>query len=525
MGKPTPTPQGSGPPRRELMHRVYGRTDNMLDRGQQRVFRLFWFFLPDASIVRNPRFEQLLASRFFSDAGQQALSYGALIAVVRGGGSAFEAALVGVAALIPPAFLALWGGAVADQLSARVALAFAYTGQALLCFIVPIVFGTDLAWVLFLIFSVSLIGQVSSTKESAVVPLVASEVQLASAVSIVSLVSNIGTAFGTAFLAPILVRTLGQEAVFFISGVMLLLAASRIFDLPTDEPDGKLDWKKRPRVNVRATLRWLARERAVATMMFVAALAGSASIVVQTLGPKYVSDVLDVDAADAVYVFAPTSLGLLVALAMAPRLVRYLGERPIAILGFGITALVLLGLGLMDRIAGDFQAINPLRLLGEIGISQSEALQTAGFLAIFLGFGLALTQISVQTYINRRVPVPFQGRTFALQSMLKNNLTIIPLLTLGLLATAFGVEAVLIASPFFLLALAGGLVRLSYAFGGEPAPGGLDVLRTYWEESEEAIVMPDDLHDLASPNALSDPPVVADVPAAEDPHDPEHDRA
>ena len=231
---------------------------------------------------------------------------------------------------------------------------------------------------------------------------------------------------------------------------MLLLAASRIFDLPTDEPDRKLDWKKRPKVNVRATLRWLARERAVATMMFVAGLAGAASIVVQTLGPQYVSDVLSVDAADAVYVFAPTSLGLLVALALAPRLVRYLGERPIAILGFGITALVLLGLGLMDQIAGDFQAINPLRLLGEIGISQSEELQTAGFLAIFLGFGLALTQISVQTYINRRVPVPFQGRTFALQSMLKNNLTILPLLTLGLLATAFGVKAILIATPFFL---------------------------------------------------------------------------
>jgi MFS family permease len=310
---------------------------------------------------------------------------------------------------------------------------------------------------------------------------------------------------------------------------MLLLAASRIFDLPTDEPDGKLDWKRRPKVNVRATLRWLGRERAVATMMFVAGLAGSASIVVQTLGPKYVSYVLNVDAADAVYVFAPTSLGLLVALALAPRFVRWFGERPIAILGFGIIALVLLGLGLMDQIAGDFQAINPMRLLGEIGISQSEGLQTAGFLAMFLGFGLALTQISVQTYINRRVPVPFQGRTFALQSMLKNNLTIIPLLTLGLLATAFGVEAILIATPFFLLALAVGLVRLSYAFGGEPAPGRLDVLRTHWEESEGQIQMPEDLGGPPSPPAAAPSAgggdgvtVAPDVAAAEGAEDPEH---
>jgi MFS family permease len=508
------------------MDRMYGPADNVLDRGQRRVFRLFWVFLPDASIVRSPRFEQLLASRFFSDAGQQALAYGALIAVVRGGGSAFEAALVGVAALIPPAFLALYGGAVADQLSARVALSFAYTAQALLCIFLPIFAGTDLIWVLALIFSVNLIGQVSGTKESAVVALVASEAQLASAVSIVSLVSNIGTAFGTAFLAPILVRVFGQQAVFFVAGLMLLLAASRVFDLPTSEPDGRLDWRKRPRVNVRATLRWLARERAVATMMFVAALAGTASIVVQTLGPKYVSDVLNRDAADAVYVFAPTSLGLLVALVLTPPLVRYLGERPIAILGFAITTLVLFGLGVIDRLSGRLQFMNPLRLLDLLGIDIGERMQTAGLLAMFLGFGLALTQISVQTYINRRVPHNYQGRTFALQSMLKNNLAIFPLLTLGLLATAFSVQAVLVAAPFFLLALAVGLVRLSYRLGGEPAPSRTEVLRSYWEESEAPISMPDAPDDPASPADLgiADPAGLAEpsLPSAEEGGDSEH---
>jgi Na+/melibiose symporter-like transporter len=520
------------------MDRVYGRADGFLDRGQARVFKLFWFFLPDASIARNPRFEQLLASRFFSDAGQQSLVYGALIAVVRDGGTAFETALVGVAALIPPAFLALYGGAVADQVSARVALSFAYTGQAILCIFLPIFFGTDLIWVIILIFTVNLIGQVSGTKESSVVPLVASDAQLASAVSLISLSSNIGTAFGTAFLAPILVRIAGEQAVFFVAGLMLALAASRVFDLPTDEPDGNVEWRKRPRVNIRATVRWLAGERAVATMMFVAGLAGAASIVVQTLGPKYVSSVLGVDAANAVYVFAPTSFGLLAALAAAPLLVRIRGERIVALAGFAMTALVLLGLGLMDVIAGEFQAINPMRIFGVFGISMGEAMQTAGFLAIFLGFGLALTQISVQTYINRRVPVAYQGRTFALQSMLKNNLTIIPLLTLGALATAFSVEAVLIAAPFFLLAIALWLVRLSYVFGGEPIPARMDVVRTYWEESDALVVVPPELlGDVAAAPRAGVPPdrrasadtfdgsVPLDAPGAEDGGDDEHQGA
>ncbi len=509
--------QGPREPRRDalsdgrrILDGAYLRADAVLDRGQARVFRLFWFFLPDASIIRNPRFEQILASRFFSDAGQQALAYGALIAVVRRGGSAWDSALIGVAALLPPALFGLIGGTVADHLPKRVALAATYNLQALLCLVVPIAFGTDLGWILFLIFSVNLLGQISAPSESAVVPLVASEEQLASAVSLVSLTSNIGTAVGTALLAPILVRLFDEQAVFYVSGALLFVAASRAFDLPTGEPESKLGLRKRPNINVRATVRWLADERAVATMIFVAVLAGSASIVVQTLAPRYVQSVLGVDPADAVYVFAPSSLGLLVALLVTPRVVRSFGERPVAIGGFAIITAVLFCLGLIGSVSDFVDPINPPRLLRFIGIDIGRELATAGFLAAFLGFGLALTQISVQTYINRRVPLTFQGRAFALQSVLKNGTTIFPLLTLGAIATVVGVKPVLIASPFLLLAAAIMLVRVSYSFRGETAPRRqLDVLSSYWQESSLPV------SDLDHPVAIG----------AEDADDAEHEPA
>jgi hypothetical protein len=112
-------------------------------------------------------------------------------------------------------------------------------------------------------------------------------------------------------------------------------------------------------------------------------------------------------------------------------------------------------------------------------------------ISIPLGFGLALTQISVQTYINRRVPLSYQGRTFALQSVLKNGATIGPLLTLGAAATLFSVETVLIAAPFLLLAIGSGLVLLSAAFGGNAPRRRLDVLASYWEESDVPVTTPD----------------------------------
>jgi len=463
---------------------AYRRADALLDHGQVRAFRFLWFFLPETSIAKQVRFQAVFASRFFSDAGQQALAYGALIAVVRGGGSAFDAALLGVAAVLPPALLGLYGGAVADALPKRIALAGVYNLQALICFAAPSLLGTDLVAMMALLFAVNTLGQISGPSESSVVPLIATDSQLASAAALLSLASTLGTAFGTALLAPVLVRAFGVETVIYVAGGLLLLAASRVFDLPhhESEPDGKL----RPRVFVRkvsvlATVRWLAAQPAVATMVFVAVLAGTASITLQTLAPRYVQAVLEVDAADAVYVFAPSAAGLGFALLATPRLVAAKGERNTALFGFSLVAASLVCFGLV-RDLEFIDPVNPLHTLSLLGLDLSRQLRTAALLAVPLGFGLSLTATAVQTYLNRRVPLSHQGRTFALQSSLKNGVSVVPLMTLGAAAASFGVENVLLASPLLLLAMAVTLIRLSLHFAGHTPRGPLRELSSYWEE-------------------------------------------
>lgn len=80
MGDPT-----GGPPRREwlgdargMLNNAQQGADRLLDNAQAQVFRLLWLFLPEPSIARRLRFQQLLASRFLSDAGQQSLAFGAM---------------------------------------------------------------------------------------------------------------------------------------------------------------------------------------------------------------------------------------------------------------------------------------------------------------------------------------------------------------------------------------------------------------------------------------------------------------
>lgn len=464
------------------------RADRFLDGAEARVFRLFWLFLPEPAIAREPRFQHLLASRFLSDAGQQSLAFGALVSVSRGGASSFEVSLVGVAGLVPPAVLGLYGGAVADALPKRVALAGVYSLQAALCFLVPIVLGTQLFDVLFLLLAVNSLGQVSGPTESAVLPLVASKEELASAASLINLSSAAGTAFGTALLAPILVRAVGVEPVLYLAGVLLLLAASRLFDLPLRGGTKRVQVSySLPHVSVRVALQWLAAHPAVATMILVAVLSGTANVVLQTLAPRYVQSVLDVDPADAAYVFAPSAVGLVLALVSAPSLMRIRGERLAALFGFFLTACALFLLGIVGEVSVVVDPINPLRVVGVVGIDLGERLRTAAFLAIPLAFGVSLTATSVQTYINRRVPVSFQGRTFAMQNWLKNGSAIVPLLTLGALATLFGVDNVLLVSPLILLAVAYTLIFVSIRIAGVAPPSRLQVLESFWEEPGESV--------------------------------------
>jgi hypothetical protein len=96
----------------------------------------------------------------------------------------------------------------------------------------------------------------------------------------------------------------------------------------------------------------------------------------------------------------------------------------------------------------------------------------------------------VQTYINRRVPMTLQGRTFALQSMLKNGAAIAPLLILGFVASAVGVSAVLVVSPLILLAVLAGLVRLSEHFGADAPILSLGVLESFWQMDESTPLSP-----------------------------------
>lgn len=457
------------------------RIDSAWDYGYAQGRRVLWWLLPNTAVLSNRSFQLILASRFLAETGQQALAYGVLVAVVREGGGSFESALVAVAAALPPALLGLLGGTVADSLPKRVALIIGYILQAAACFVMPFFFGDALAAVLALIFVVNAFGQISGPSEQSIIPLVVNDHELATANSFKDLASSAGQGLGTALLAPVLVKLFGVEPVIYLAGVLLLFAAVRLFALPVRRGRQRIDFRPPKLSTITAVIPWLLNQRAVAAMLVLSVLAGTASVVVTTLGPRYVQSALDADPADAVYVFAPSALGMLLAISFVPKAAATIGERKAAVFGFAVATASLFCLGLVDSIAPLIDPYNPLSELG--GLAPGRKVRTAALLALPLGFGLTTVTAAVHTYLNRYVPERLQGRLFALQSALKNGVSIGPLLVLGALASVIGVENVLLIAPVFLLIMASVFAAESYVWaleGFEPAARLRELPFTEW---------------------------------------------
>ena len=430
------------------------RIDAAVGRGQARVFRVMWFMVPPGSVAWNLHFQALLASRFLSDVALQALLYGALIQTARSGEGAVQAALLGVAYLVPGVAFAMHGGAVADALPKRVALAGAYLVMGLLCLLMPGFLGTGF-WALFLILlAVRTLHQVSQPSEAAAVPLVATKAELASATSFLSFASSAGEVVGKALLAPFVVRTIGVEPVVVLAGLLFLLSSTRVLQLDTGR-HGPVEEGIDVRVSNSAALRWLMEAPSVPWMLLLAALASTIGVVLGVLGPEYARSVLDVEPANAFYVFAPAPIGLVAALALAPMGIDRFGERAVTRLGFALVAFAMVGFGLVEPLAGSVGHLVPLDIPGV-----DKRVEVAALMSVLLGFGATAAAAGSQTYMTRYVPLSIMGRTSALLGALKDGMAIPALLLLGGVADLVGVRAVIVAAPVFLVALAVSLDRL-----------------------------------------------------------------
>jgi MFS family permease len=149
---------------------------------------------------------------------------------------------------------------------------------------------------------------------------------------------------------------------------------------------------------------------------------------------------------DAVYIFAPAGLGLVLSTYLIGRF-GYLVRREILInIGLGTIVLTLIALGLVSQ--GHRALSVPLfEAYPQATVSLTTAVMV---LTAFLGFSIALVNIPAQTTLQERTPLEVRGRVFAVQFLVANAAGLLPTLFIGTLADRIGI-------PRVILLIAGGV--------------------------------------------------------------------
>lgn len=423
------------------------------------------------SVAQQTPVQIVAFSSFLSQMARQTIVYGIMVFLAAAGASQLEVSLANSATYLAAFLFGLQGGLVADSRPKRRVLVLGFSLQAAFCFVIPFVLGTGVGALLFVIFATSAIGQIVIPGLQSIVAIVSTPGELATTSALINIIGSVGSAAGSAFVAPVLIKTTGIQLVLIVAGVFYLLSAIRIHRLPTAEERARvaqtkslrdLDWRPRA-LSLRYNAEWIMANRPIGSMLLVGGLSTALYQGINTLFPVYVRAVLHADPTNSIYIFAPAGIGYLIGAFSSPFFIRWFGERHIAIWSLVLMAIGMVLLGFIGMFATPLAVVSPLRVVNLFTDQPlADPVLAAGMAALPANLGATAATQAVQVYINRNVPIANQGGVFGLQQVQQNALNLISIFLLGLVATVTGPQYVFIAAPLVVGAVVMGL--LGYAF-------------------------------------------------------------
>ena len=294
-------------------------------------------------------------------------------------------------------------------------------------------------------FIASAIGQFFSPAEAATIPLLVNHQHLLAANSLFSLTLTASAAVGLIFLAPLGIKLLGVEGSFAAIAIIYTGAAILVALLPKDNPCPSRNSYARSAIRralaeVQEGWQFVGSHRPVLAALLRVTLIATLALIMAMLVPGFAARVLGMNPEDAVYIFAPAGVGLVLATYLVGRF-GYLVRREILInMGLGTMVLTLIALGLVSR-GHRILSVPLFEAYPQATVSLTTAVMV---LTAFLGFSIALINIPAQTILQERTPLQVRGRVFAVQFLVANLVGLPPTLFIGTLADRIGIPRVIL---------------------------------------------------------------------------------
>jgi MFS family permease len=430
----------------------------------------------ERSIWRNREFLLLWLAQAISQTAQNAIWYGIVVLVQRQGHSSTLLSLAVLTLIIPSVIFGVLAGVYVDRWDKRTVLIGTNLIRGMIAFSyglfgLPQVLPLSLLFVINFLFST--VGQFFAPAETAMIPTVVPRNKLLQANSLFHLTFTASQLGGLVVLGPLLAKVLGVEGLFVSMAAAIVICAALVWPLPSSrgEHDPSLPASEREAIqgvwqDVQDIWHFVMRDRVVALAMVQWTIGAILGLVVATLVPSFAERLLNVSAENAVFVMAPAGIGMVAGTALLNRWGDRFEKHFLVNVGLFTVAACLAFTGGLAFLAAWLTAGNveliELPMLGQV----SAVVPPIMALALVAGFGFVSIMVPAQTFLQERAPVELRGRVFAVQLMLSNFASIVPLLLLGGLADVIGVDKTLLLIG--ILIAAAGVISVRIAPGEAP---------------------------------------------------------
>ncbi|MBI2909486.1 MAG: MFS transporter [Chloroflexi bacterium] len=397
------------------------------------------------SVLRNRPFLRLWLAQALSQTAQNSIFYALMVFIEKETGSSFHMSLLILTAILPSVTFGMAAGVFVDRWSKRTVLVTTniLRGVAVLAFLL---FEQTLGLIYLVNLIFSVIGQFFAPAELSAIPCIVPRRQLITANGLFNLTFTGSQLAGFVIVAPLLIKWLGPDTPFLVIAFVFGLAAILVSFLPSMDPPKRNGLANATRTIFSGTLsefhdgwRLLRGDPKISLSMVHLTLTGTLVFLMGMLAPGFSMRIMGVGAEDAVYIFAPAGIGVVIGIIVLPRLATRWPKDRLVTIGLLVTAVTLFSLGAGGRIK-EYLILHA----GSEAAGLAEAITVVMAVAFVLGLGYALVNIPAQTIVQEKVPEDMRGRIFATQLVFGSVASILPLVFLGGLADRIGVGLVIL---------------------------------------------------------------------------------
>ncbi len=393
---------------------------------------------PSSSIWRNRPFLLLWTAQAISQTAQNAIWFALMVLVEEATRSTTQIGLAIVSFVLPSVIFTVPAGVLVDRVDKRLVLV---STNWLRAFVVLgyLVFSSSVGLIYAVTFVFSIISQFFLPAEAAMIPSLVGRDRLITANSLFNLTFTISQLVGIVFIAPIIIKVFGTGPLFVLIAFLFGVCGLLVFPIPSrgrhhveGMAEEEIQAVRRFFVDLRETWHFLITDRVATIAMLVLTSGATLTLITAMLAPSYMVRVLGINADDTVYILAPAGFGMALGALLIGRLTRRFSKELLVVAGIGGVAL---GMGLLAAVSPVWSAILPKGAVGQV--------VAVMLIAGVTGFSLSNVLIPSQTILQEQAPMASRGRIFAVQIMLGNLASLLPLVFVGGLADVIGVSLVL----------------------------------------------------------------------------------